>query len=108
MPYNLTTIEKAVQLIENTKEADGSWYGSWGGCYTYSSWFALGSLAVTGKRMKTVWLCTQIDFFLEKQNSNRGIHRIRRRKVKPGANSLGIDRPRETHCLLHSVVTTLT
>ncbi|XP_056860408.1 beta-amyrin synthase 1-like isoform X2 [Raphanus sativus] len=92
MPYNLTTIEKAVQLIENTKEADGSWYGSWGGCYTYSSWFALGSLAVTGKRMKTVWLCTQIDFFLEKQNSNRGIHRIRRRKVKPGANSLGIDR----------------
>ncbi|CAN7080650.1 unnamed protein product [Brassica oleracea var. botrytis] len=70
------TIEKAVQFIESTQEADGSRYGSCRVC---------------------------ADFFLKRQNSNGDIHRTRR-KSKPGANRLGIDRsPRE----IRSVFTAL-
>ncbi|KAF2562734.1 hypothetical protein F2Q70_00018816 [Brassica cretica] len=50
------TIEKAVQFIESTQEADGSRYGSCRVCYTYASWFALRSSAVTGKTYETVLL----------------------------------------------------
>ncbi|CAG7901201.1 unnamed protein product [Brassica rapa] len=70
------TIEKAVQLIESTQEADGSRY---------------------------VWCGSCADFFPKRQNSNGDIHRIRRRNSKPGANRLGIDRPRE----IRSVFTAL-
>ncbi|KAL9304603.1 hypothetical protein ACSQ67_021866 [Phaseolus vulgaris] len=42
-------ISNAVRFLENTQTADGSWYGNWGVCFTYGSWFALGGLAAAGK-----------------------------------------------------------
>ncbi|PNX88679.1 beta-amyrin synthase, partial [Trifolium pratense] len=42
-------IAKAVRFIENKQTSDGSWYGNWGICFTYGSWFALGGLAAAGK-----------------------------------------------------------
>ncbi|CAH8388869.1 unnamed protein product [Eruca vesicaria subsp. sativa] len=67
------TIEKGVQFIENTQEADGSWYGSWGVCYTNATWFALGGLAVTGKTYDNCLAMREgVDFLLKKQNSNGG------------------------------------
>ncbi|KAL3736986.1 hypothetical protein ACJRO7_025851 [Eucalyptus globulus] len=39
----------AVQFLENIQNPDGSWYGNWGVCFTYGSWFALGGLAAAGK-----------------------------------------------------------
>ncbi|CAN7023838.1 unnamed protein product [Brassica oleracea var. botrytis] len=80
---------QAVQFIESTQEADGSRYGSCRVCYTYASRFALRSYA---KHMKLFGYGEGADFFLKRQNSNGDIHRTRR-KSKPGANRLGIDRP---------------
>ncbi|CDP15767.1 unnamed protein product [Coffea canephora] len=34
--------------IEETQEPDGSWYGSWGICYTYGTWFAVERLVAYG------------------------------------------------------------
>ncbi|KAI4317444.1 hypothetical protein L6164_025311 [Bauhinia variegata] len=42
-------ITNAVRYIENKQTTDGSWYGNWGICFTYGSWFALGGLAAAGK-----------------------------------------------------------
>ncbi|KAG5000970.1 hypothetical protein JHK87_022042 [Glycine soja] len=42
-------IANAVRFLEDTQTADGSWYGNWGVCFTYGSWFALGGLAAAGK-----------------------------------------------------------
>jgi beta-amyrin synthase len=42
-------IANAVRFLEDTQKTDGSWYGSFGICFTYSSWFALGGLAAAGK-----------------------------------------------------------
>ncbi|KAL3736990.1 hypothetical protein ACJRO7_025854 [Eucalyptus globulus] len=42
-------ISNSVQYPENVQKPDGSWYGCWGVCFTYGSWFALGGLAAAGK-----------------------------------------------------------
>jgi beta-amyrin synthase len=42
-------IANAVRFLEDTQTTDGSWYGNWGVCFTYGSWFALGGLAAAGK-----------------------------------------------------------
>lgn len=48
-------------------------YGSWGVCYTYATWFALGGLAVTGKTYDNCLAMREgVDFLLKKQNSNGG------------------------------------
>ncbi|KDP37003.1 hypothetical protein JCGZ_06059 [Jatropha curcas] len=35
------SILNAVQYIESIQKPDGSWYGNWGVCFTYGTWFAL-------------------------------------------------------------------
>jgi beta-amyrin synthase len=42
-------ISNAVKFIEDQQTTDGSWYGSWGICFTYASWFALCGLEAAGK-----------------------------------------------------------
>ena len=37
--------EEALRYIRKAQHKDGSWYGSWGICFTYASVFALESLA---------------------------------------------------------------
>lgn len=38
-------IEKGIEFIKDQQGTDGSWYGSWGVCYTYAAWFGLEALA---------------------------------------------------------------
>ncbi|KAK1417057.1 hypothetical protein QVD17_26179 [Tagetes erecta] len=46
-------INKATAFIENTQLPDGSWYGSWGICYTYGTWFGIKGLVASGKTYET-------------------------------------------------------
>ena len=39
---------RAVKYIHDAQRMDGSWYGSWGICFTYAAMFALESLASQG------------------------------------------------------------
>ncbi|RDY09435.1 Beta-amyrin synthase, partial [Mucuna pruriens] len=67
------SIAKAVQFIEDTQLADGSWYGNWAVCFTYSSWFALGGLAVVGKTYTNcVAIRKAVKFLLKLQNEDGG------------------------------------
>ncbi|KAL4629217.1 hypothetical protein ACB092_05G292300 [Castanea dentata] len=43
------SIQKAVQYILDIQMPDGSWYGNWGICFMYGTWFALGALVAMGK-----------------------------------------------------------
>ncbi|RZC85291.1 hypothetical protein C5167_041472, partial [Papaver somniferum] len=43
-------IEKAVNYLEYKQEPNGSWYGNWGICYIYGTWFALRALSAVGKK----------------------------------------------------------
>ncbi|CAL0335335.1 unnamed protein product [Lupinus luteus] len=42
-------IGNAVRFLEDTQTEDGSWYGNWGVCFTYGTWFALVGLSAAGK-----------------------------------------------------------
>lgn len=45
-------VQRAVKWIKSDQRADGSWYGSWGICFTYAGMFALESLASIGETYK--------------------------------------------------------
>lgn len=51
--YRASEIKKvkarAVEYIRRAQAPDGSWYGSWGICFTYAAMFALESLASVGE-----------------------------------------------------------
>uniref|UniRef100_A0A7N2LU82 Squalene cyclase C-terminal domain-containing protein n=1 Tax=Quercus lobata TaxID=97700 RepID=A0A7N2LU82_QUELO len=68
-----SSIRNGISYIENTQLPDGSWYGSWGICFIYGTWFALGGLAAVGK---TYHNCPNVrkavDFLLRTQKNNGG------------------------------------
>lgn len=41
------TIQSATNSLKRSQRVDGSWYGSWGICFTYGTMFALDGLAVS-------------------------------------------------------------
>lgn len=41
-------VQAALGYLHGSQEPDGSWYGSWGICYTYGTMFALEGLAAAG------------------------------------------------------------
>ncbi|KAM0026767.1 putative baccharis oxide synthase [Helianthus debilis subsp. tardiflorus] len=42
----------ACGFLEKMQMQDGSWYGEWGVCFTYGTYYALGGLAAAGKTYK--------------------------------------------------------
>jgi cycloartenol synthase len=43
-------IALGAQWIRDKQRPDGSWYGSWGVCFTYGAWFGVVGLASVGER----------------------------------------------------------
>ncbi|KAH7123233.1 terpenoid cyclases/protein prenyltransferase alpha-alpha toroid [Dactylonectria estremocensis] len=48
-----TFIRRGVSWIKKAQRLDGSWYGSWGICFTYGTMFALEALACVGEDYST-------------------------------------------------------
>jgi len=69
----LKTIDKGIEWIKSKQRLDGSWYGSWGICFTYATMFSIESLALAGENYsnsETVRKACQ--FLLSKQMSDGG------------------------------------
>jgi lanosterol synthase len=65
--------EKAADYIRRAQRSDGSWYGSWGICFTYAAMFALESLATVGETYGTSERVRRgCEFLLAKQMSDGG------------------------------------
>ncbi|NP_001310632.1 cycloartenol synthase [Ricinus communis] len=66
-------IKKAAKFMEKIQISDGSWYGSWGVCFTYGTWFGIKGLVAAGKSFGN---CSSIrkacDFLLSKQCPSGG------------------------------------
>ncbi|KAK2980680.1 LOW QUALITY PROTEIN: hypothetical protein RJ640_020201 [Escallonia rubra] len=61
-------IEKGAKFIESRQLADGSWYGSWGICYTYAVWFGIKGLATGGRTYEgSNSIRKACDFLISKQ-----------------------------------------
>lgn len=65
--------EAALEYIRKAQRADGSWYGSWGICFTYAGMFALESLASVGEtHSNSPRVRKACEFFLSKQMEDGG------------------------------------
>ncbi|KAI3865137.1 hypothetical protein MKX03_029224 [Papaver bracteatum] len=68
-----TCIEKAVNYLEYKQEPNGSWYGNWGICYIYGTWFALRALSAVGKNYSnSLTVHKACNFLLSTQKSIGG------------------------------------
>ncbi|RVX03658.1 Beta-Amyrin Synthase 1 [Vitis vinifera] len=66
-------ITNAAKYIEDMQMPDGSWYGNWGVCFTYGSWFALGILAAAGKTYHNcLAIGRAVEFLLKSQRDDGG------------------------------------
>ncbi|XVE78769.1 hypothetical protein DITRI_Ditri14bG0004500 [Diplodiscus trichospermus] len=66
-------IAKGARYIEDTQDQDGSWYGCWGICYTYATWFAVEALTTCGRNYNNCpALPKACKFLLSKQLPNGG------------------------------------
>jgi squalene/oxidosqualene cyclase-like protein len=69
----LSAMRKGGEFIKTIQRHDGSWYGSWGNCFTYGTWFGLECLAALGETLKTSEAMRNAEaFLLSKQNPNGG------------------------------------
>lgn len=66
-------INKATKFIESIQEKDGSWYGSWGICFTYGTWFGIKGLVAAGRNFSNCSVIRKAcDFLLSKQLPSGG------------------------------------
>lgn len=66
-------ISDGVHYILSSQRQDGSWYGSWGVCFTYGAWFGLSGLSAAG----LTWAGTHaikagVNFLLDRQGPDGG------------------------------------
>ncbi|KAF2496750.1 oxidosqualene:lanosterol cyclase-like protein [Lophium mytilinum] len=65
--------QRAVEYIRTSQHADGSWYGSWGICFTYAGMFALEALASVGENYENSERVRRAcRFFLDRQMEDGG------------------------------------
>nr|UTU07507.1 oxidosqualene cyclase 3 [Ailanthus altissimus] len=66
-------LSKAVKFLEDSQFPDGSWYGHWGICFIYGTWYALKGLAVAGKTYSDCLAMRKgADFLLKTQAHDGG------------------------------------
>ncbi|KAI5461600.1 oxidosqualene:lanosterol cyclase [Mariannaea sp. PMI_226] len=66
-------IDSATAWIKTNQRPDGSWYGSWGICFTYATMFALESMASIGETYSNSKVSQRgCDFLLSKQRPDGG------------------------------------
>ncbi|XP_058208022.1 dammarenediol II synthase-like [Rhododendron vialii] len=68
-----TSVAKAIRFLEEIQWLDGSWYGYWGICFIYSTFFALGGFASVGKTYNNSEAVRRaVGFLLSTQNEEGG------------------------------------
>ncbi|OAQ95782.1 hypothetical protein LLEC1_04980 [Akanthomyces lecanii] len=68
-----TFIRRATNWIRTNQRLDGSWYGSWGICFTYATMFALESMASVGETYANSYIASKgCAFLLSKQRADGG------------------------------------
>ncbi|KAI4334881.1 hypothetical protein L6164_013586 [Bauhinia variegata] len=66
-------IANAIQYLKNKQTTYGSWYGNWGICFIYTSWFALGGLEAAGKTYNNCSTIRKaVNFLLTTQKEDSG------------------------------------
>jgi lanosterol synthase len=79
---------RAVEYIKRAQYPDGSWYGSWGICFTYAGMFALESLASIGHTYSNSEYSRKgCEFLISKQRLDGGWSESYKVSVSPQTSS---------------------
>ncbi|XP_048544760.1 achilleol B synthase-like isoform X4 [Triticum urartu] len=75
--YRKAEIEKCIKnasmFIEDSQRKDGSWFGTWGICFTYGTFFAVKGLIASGSTYEnSSFISKACNFLLSKQLSTGG------------------------------------
>lgn len=65
-------VQRAIEMLRRTQEADGSWYGRWGVNYIYGTWQVLRGLGAIGADMNEAWIQRGRDWLCSCQNEDGG------------------------------------
>eukprot|EP00607_Mallomonas_marina_P010769 CAMPEP_0182422772 /NCGR_PEP_ID=MMETSP1167-20130531/8545_1 /TAXON_ID=2988 /ORGANISM="Mallomonas Sp, Strain CCMP3275" /LENGTH=689 /DNA_ID=CAMNT_0024601113 /DNA_START=357 /DNA_END=2426 /DNA_ORIENTATION=+ len=65
-------IAQGINFIKSIQREDGSWYGSWGVCFTYGTWFGVVGLITAGVSREEECIRRAINWLLETQRENGG------------------------------------
>ena len=68
----IQSIAKGREFLKSIQRPDGSWYGSWGNCFTYGTWFGIEGLIAAGEPLDSKNMRRAVQFVLSKQNANGG------------------------------------
>jgi len=66
-----SAIAAGARFIKSIQREDGSWYGSWGVCFTYGTWFGIEGLAAVGEADGPE-VARAVRFLLAHQNDDGG------------------------------------
>jgi len=66
-------ISRGLNFIRSIQREDGSWYGCWGVCFTYGTWFGIEGLAINGENYQNSEAQKKAcDFLITKQKPDGG------------------------------------
>jgi squalene/oxidosqualene cyclase-like protein len=65
-------MKRGRDFLKSIQRKDGSWYGSWGNCFTYGTWFGIEGLLAAGEGRDSFFIRRAVHFLLSKQNANGG------------------------------------
>ena len=60
------------KFLLSIQRTDGSWYGSWGVCFTYGTWFGVEGLLASGEPKNSSAIRRAIKFLLSRRNEDGG------------------------------------
>jgi squalene-hopene/tetraprenyl-beta-curcumene cyclase len=65
-------VQRALDFLRKTQEADGSWIGRWGVNYLYGTWQTLRGLGRIGENTRAEWIRRGADWIRSVQNDDGG------------------------------------
>jgi len=66
------SIARGRKFLKSIQRSDGSWYGSWGVCFTYGTWFGIEGLIASGEDNKSQCIQKALKFLAKQQRPNGG------------------------------------
>ncbi|PSC70347.1 Cycloartenol synthase isoform B [Micractinium conductrix] len=68
-----TSLKRGLKYLKSIQRKDGSWYGNWGVCFTYATWFGCEALAAMDEGVaNSVCARSAAAFLLGKQRADGG------------------------------------
>jgi squalene/oxidosqualene cyclase-like protein len=65
-------LERGRDFLKRLQRDDGSWYGSWGCCFCYGTWFGIEGLVASGESTASPVIQRACEFLLKQQRPNGG------------------------------------